>query len=142
LGLGLWHMLFVEGIPRLPSHLSQSPPPHPAHATAHRLSSRHCPLVQAQTSSSQTVYGPGPKASITWTSDAGGSVPVLGADGVLFVASGEGLVSGLNATTGASVWSTSMADRSSSSPALVNGFVVCGCDDYQLYSCTLPCPVL
>jgi outer membrane protein assembly factor BamB len=65
-----------------------------------------------------------------WTYQSGGSASVVSANGVLFVASGEGILSAVNATTGAALWSVELGERTESSPALVNGAVIVGSDNY------------
>lgn len=91
---------------------------------------------QAQTSSSSTVVGPAAQSSVAtnWTYQSGGSASVVSANGVLFVASGEGILSAVNATTGAALWSVELGERTESSPALVNGAVIIGSDNYLLSS--------
>lgn len=103
------------------------------------LASDPWPVVggnQAQTSSSSTVVGPASQSSVAtnWTFQAGGSGPVVGANGLLYVVSGEGVLSALNASTGASVWSAELGERSQTSPALAPGSVIVGSDNYKLSS--------
>jgi len=56
----------------------------------------------------------------------------------VYVGSKNNKVYALNATTGVNVWNYTTGGEVNSSPAVVNGGVYVGSNDYNVYALTLP----
>ena len=86
------------------------------------------PTYRGNAARTGEMAGPGPGANpaIKWQFDAGGpfaNSPVVG-DGVVYAASGEGVVHALDLATGAARWSASIGTTVSASPLLVGSLVI------------------